>query len=266
MSPDRPFVYTDPLNPHTESALFRIGSAGWCSCARRSPTLSNLMTSLPHVIASQPQAEPLETPLRHFITTTTMADSRFVYMLNLLISLQSLLRQYCDLFTYVVEEQTTVNNRMLALNEPQGATRRANRRQFWVRPGRTSSWWNNFIDAVVVGSEWIENFRMSRASLFALSEELCPYIGGQSTNMRAPIETVKKVALTLYYLSDEGRLRKNANAFGISRSTVSIIVRQVCKAIAIHLGPKYIKLPFTEPEAMDLVLSFHRAHGMPHQY
>ena len=107
---------------------------------------------------------------------------------------------------------------------------------------------------------------MSRASLFALSEELCPYIESQSTNMRAPIGTVKRVALTLYYLSNGGGLRKTANAFGVSRTSVSGIVRQTCKAIAIHLGPKYIKLPFTEPEAMDLVLSFHRAHGMPHQY
>ena len=156
-----------------------------------------------------------------------------------------------------------MNHRMLFLSEPQRETRRATRRKFWVRPGRTSRWWDNVLNGMVVVNEWMENFRMSRASLFALSEELCPYIGGQSTNMRAPIETVKKVALTLYYLSDEGRLRKTANAFGISRSSVSFIVRQTCKAITIHLGPKYIKLPFTEPEAMDLVLSFHRAHGMP---
>ena len=44
---------------------------------------------------------------------------------------------------------------------------------------------------------------------------------------------------------------------------MSVVVRQTCKVIAIHLGPKYIKLPFTEPEAKDLVLGFHHAHGMP---
>lgn len=36
-----------------------------------------------------------------------------------------------------------------------------------------------------------------------------------------------------------------------------------CRAISIHLGPKYIKLPFTEPEAEDLVVGFHRDHDMP---
>ena len=39
--------------------------------------------------------------------------------------------------------------------------------------------------------------------------------------MRSPVGVVKQVACTLYYLSDEGRLRKTANAFGLSRQVVS---------------------------------------------
>ncbi|KAK0146967.1 putative nuclease HARBI1 [Merluccius polli] len=129
--------------------------------------------------------------------------------------------------------------------------------------GCIQGWWDNFVNGVVVDEEWRENFRMSKTSLVALSEELRPYIQRQTTAMRAPIETIKRVALTLYYLSDEGRLRKTANAFGVSQQAVSVVVRQTCKAIAIHLGPEYIKMPFTEPEAEDLDLGFHRAHGMP---
>lgn len=132
-----------------------------------------------------------------------------------------------------------------------------------MRPGRTSNWWDNLFSGAVADSEWGEKFCMSRDSLVALTEDLRPYIEGQRTKMRAPIDTLKKVALTLYYLSDEGRIRKTANAFGVSRQAVSVIVRQTCKAIAIHLGPKYVKLPFTEPEAVELVLGFHRAHGVP---
>ena len=37
--------------------------------------------------------------------------------------------------------------------------------------------------------------------------------------MRSSIDVVKQVAVTLYYLSDEGRIRKTANAFGISRTS-----------------------------------------------
>ncbi|KAK1874770.1 putative nuclease HARBI1 [Dissostichus eleginoides] len=104
---------------------------------------------------------------------------------------------------------------------------------------------------------------MSKASVIALSEELRPYIEKKTTNMRARIDPLKRVALVLYYLSDEGRLWKTANAFGVSRPALSLIIRETCRAISIHLGPKYIKLPFTEPETADLVEGFHRAHRMP---
>lgn len=40
---------------------------------------------------------------------------------------------------------------------------------------------------------------------------------------------------------------------------MSFVVRQTCSAITTHLGPKYIKLPFTEPQAEDLVLGWHAA-------
>ena len=64
-------------------------------------------------------------------------------------------------------------------------------------------------------------------------------------------------------MSDEGSLRKTANAFGISRQSVSKVVREVCKGIAIHIGPEYIHLPSTEEDVKDLVAKFHLAHGFP---
>ena len=104
---------------------------------------------------------------------------------------------------------------------------------------------------------------MSRDSLYNLAEELRPYIQGKATNMRSPVGVVKQVACTLYYLSDEGRLRKTANAFGLSRQVVSKIVRKVCKAITVHLGPRYIGLPSNEVEVKNLVENFYQAHNFP---
>ena len=69
--------------------------------------------------------------------------------------------------------------------------------------------------------------------------------------MRSPVEVERQIALTLYYLSDEGRMRKTANAFGLSRPAVSIIVRRVTRAIALQMGPRYIKLPTTEDEVFE---------------
>lgn len=95
-----------------------------------------------------------------------------------------------------------------------------------------------------------------------LSLELRPYVEGERTNMRVPVDTLTKVACTLYYLSDEGRLRKTASAFSLSPPAVSVIVRQTCHGISVHLSPKYIGLPFTKPQAQVLVTGFQDAHGM----
>ena len=59
------------------------------------------------------------------------------------------------------------------------------------------------------------------------------------------MEVERQVTVTLYYLSDEGRLRKTANAFGLPRPCISVTVRRVTHAI-LYLGRKYIKLPVTE--------------------
>ena len=81
--------------------------------------------------------------------------------------------------------------------------------------------------------------------------------------MRSPVEVERQVALTLYYLSDEGQLRKTANAFGLSRPCISVIVRRVTHAISLHLGRKYIKLPLTEDIVKDKVTKFNNAFSVP---
>ena len=77
------------------------------------------------------------------------------------------------------------------------------------------------------------------------------FIEKQVTNMREPAKVERQVAATLYYLSDEGRLRKTANAFGLSRSSVSIIIHRVTHAITVHLEPNYITIPLTKDAEKD---------------
>ena len=98
------------------------------------------------------------------------------------------------------------------------------RRRFWFRPGRTSAWWDNVLNDSMLEEERREIFRMFCMSYFELSNMLRPYIECQTTHMHSP-ET--QVAVTLYYPSDEGRLRKVANGFGLSRASCSIIIRRV---------------------------------------
>lgn len=116
---------------------------------------------------------------------------------------------------------------------------------------------------MAVDEEWKENFRMSKRSFFKLRDELLPYTKKKTTIMRSPIDVEKQLGITLYYLSDEGRLRKTANAFGVSRSSVSIIIRRLTQVIAMFLGPKYIKLPVTEEDVEEKVKGFYTAFGFP---
>ena len=67
------------------------------------------------------------------------------------------------------------------------------------------------------------NFRIGKDNFLKLYV-LRPHLQKPSTNKRSAVSVEKQVSVTLYYLSDEGRLRKTANTFGIGRSTVSTTV------------------------------------------
>ena len=62
---------------------------------------------------------------------------------------------------------------------------------------------------------------MSQESFEKLCTELRPYYQNNKTRFRHPISVNKQVVSTLYCLTDEGRMRKETNSFGIEKSTVS---------------------------------------------
>ena len=70
-----------------------------------------------------------------------------------------------------------------------------------------------------------------------------------------------QVAVTVYYLSDKGRFRTTANAFGIAKNTVSMIIRRVTNAISNHLANKHVKIPRTEKEFNESCSLFFEKHG-----
>ena len=67
----------------------------------------------------------------------------------------------------------------------------------------------------------------------------------------------------MYYVSDGACYRKTANAFGISRGLVSLIIRKVSKLIAEFLGKDYMKLPETVADMESLTQIFLEHHGFP---
>ena len=107
---------------------------------------------------------------------------------------------------------------------------------------------------------------MSKTSfekLFKETRETSYYLEKQVTRMRKPISTECQIASFLYYISDEARYRKAANAFGISRSSVSLMIRKVSKTIVEFMGKDYMKLPETVAEVENLTQKFLEHHGFP---
>ena len=130
--------------------------------------------------------------------------------------------------------------------------------KYWVRPGRGCLWWDNVLSGFAVDHELIEHFRMLRKSFEELCQLIGPSIVTQNTRFRNAVPVEKKVACTLYYLLDEGRMRKIANAFSLVKSIVS----KVCKSISINLKC-LIKVPNTINEVNEMVSKFYLAHGFP---
>ena len=84
-----------------------------------------------------------------------------------------------------------------------------------------------------------------------------------SARFRKPIYVEMQVSVTMYYLSDEGRFRKTANALGIAKNTVPMIIRRVTKAISNYLAYKYIKLLRIEEKVNESCSLVFEKHGFP---
>ena len=104
---------------------------------------------------------------------------------------------------------------------------------------------------------------MSEASFYMICEELRPYLTKQTTKLRKPVSVETQVAATLYYLADEGRMRKVTSSFGLGRTTVSKVIRRVTSVISEKLGAKYIVLPKTKQEVEEHARNFYNRYGFP---
>ena len=80
--------------------------------------------------------------------------------------------------------------------------------------------------------------------------------------MRRAITVEKRVAVTLWRLATNCECRTIAHLFEISRSSVCLIVQEVCQLIVDVLLPKYIKKPEGN-QLRDIVQLFERKWGLP---
>ena len=110
--------------------------------------------------------------------------------------------------------------------------------------------------------DWITNFRLSQSTFDYLCHELKNEIVKKDTVMRLCIPIKMKVAIALWFLATNADYRTIGHLFGVSKASVCLIRREVCRAIVSILLPKYIKVPVGSG-LTDVIRGFEK-RGFPH--
>ena len=93
-----------------------------------------------------------------------------------IISILHLIRRARHRYLYLSHSQSLQGQlRNYSLMPARSRTSKKKRR-FWIKPGRTSAWWRNFVRDVVLPEDWPENFRMSKESFINLCQQLQPFL------------------------------------------------------------------------------------------
>lgn len=81
------------------------------------------------------------------------------------------------------------------------------------------------------GEQWLENFRMTKATFMCLVEHLQPRLERQTTCKRDPIPVEERVAIAVWWLTKTISYRVIGQLFGVMRSTVAGIITEICLAM-----------------------------------
>ena len=133
----------------------------------------------------------------------------------------------------------------------------ASERTVWTVT-RSSRWWEDVVCGSFTSEQWLENFRMSRSTFQYLCDKVRSMI---DTRLRKAVPTDKRVAITLWFFATGADYRTIAHLFGVSKSTVSLVVKNVSSAI-LELLPQYIHMP-TGDALREVVDGFKREYGFP---
>ena len=134
----------------------------------------------------------------------------------------------------------------------------------WENPEHTENWWINILQNQMLPEEWLMMFRMPSKDFFNIEEQIRTHIKQrQNSFMGDLISSCKKLAMTLYYLKDQGSLRMTSNATGVGLSTVSNSICQVCHAIVTVLETRLIEFSAIAESLKELIQRFEHNFGFP---
>jgi len=135
------------------------------------------------------------------------------------------------------------------------------KRLLWMRE-KSNHWWEQVVKSNFTSTDWLENFRVSNLTFQYICTKLSPFVGKRDTIMRNAIPVEKRVALMLWFLATGADYRTIGHLFGVAKSTVCVIRKEVCSCIVSRLLPQYIKMP--QGNSLKAVIDgFCKDHGFP---
>ena len=134
-------------------------------------------------------------------------------------------------------------------------------RTIWIKE-RSSHWWEYVVKSTFTPEDWLQNFRMSQCTFMYLCDEVRSSIEKSDTDMRRAVPTDMRVALTLWFLATGADYRTISHLFGVSKSTVCLVSKDVCSAIVKSLLPRYVRFP-AGTALREIIDGFERDLGFP---
>uniref|UniRef100_A0A8B9G468 DDE Tnp4 domain-containing protein n=1 Tax=Amazona collaria TaxID=241587 RepID=A0A8B9G468_9PSIT len=108
---------------------------------------------------------------------------------------------------------------------------------------RNSAFWDTVRDKALSAPEWAERFRVRPETFDFVFGRLRSAIERRDTVMRRAVPADVRLALTLCRLGACTGYRALEQRFGVSRSTVCKVLRDVCAAAVAILGPAFAAPP-----------------------
>ena len=124
----------------------------------------------------------------------------------------------------------------------------------WMKP-RSNSWWEDVINATFTSNDWFENFK---ATLLYVCNELRSSVEEWHHNKKS----YTSGTAICWLLSTGADFCTVGHFFGVSKSTVCVIMKQVCSALVAILLPKYIRFRNSD-RLKEVVDGFKRKFGFP---
>jgi len=131
---------------------------------------------------------------------------------------------------------------------------------------RSQDWWDREVNVLWGERMWKENFRMTKPTFEYICRQLEPVLAAQPAVPNVPVAyslpVAKRVAIALHKLGSCSEYRIVANQIGVSKSTATVCVYSVCKAVCTLLGPRHLYMP-NEQEAKEIARQFEAQYKIP---